>query len=169
MAEIQLSEDVAAFAVVEDAPTVKKRPKFIGLYAPHEVVDAKSFASYAQQRLGIPYPTRKSIAVLNKALKEFFAQYPQADYGTMCRLVEWAIAKRKRFAHTYSLVYAFRYAYKDGYLPELDPNRERTNDDLEALIEAALVVEKDPEWRRRLMVAHGVKARSEVYEAWRNG
>lgn len=151
--------------------TVATRPKpnFLGMMSPQDVVDAKSFANFAQQKLGIPYPTQKSIAVLNKALKEFFAQYPQADYSTMCRLVEWAISKKKRFAHTYSLVYAFRYAYKDGYLPELDPNRERTNDDLEALIEEALVVEKDPEWRRRFMVAHGVKARGEVYEAWRDG
>lgn len=147
---------------------VMERPvSFLKIKTPADVHDPKTFAEYAQQKLGIPYPTGKSIAVLRKSLREFFEHYPQADYNTMCRVVEWAGSKKKRYAHTYQLVYAFRYAYQDGYLPELEPSREMTDEDLETAIEEALKVEKDIEWRRRLIVAHGLEARKHVYEEWR--
>ena len=147
---------------------VKPRTKFVGRIAPSDVHDALSFAAFAQQRLGTPYPTGKAIATLNKSLNEFFEHYPTADFYTMCRVVEWAKQKKKRYPQVYQLVYAFRYAYADGYLPELDPNVEQPDESLEAKIEAALKVEKDDEWRRRLMIARGVKARTEVFEAWRS-
>lgn len=148
---------------VMETPTVS----FLKRKTAADVNDPKSFAEYAQQKLGIPYPTGKSIAILKKALREFFEHYPQADYNTMCRVVEWAKTKKKRYAQVYQLVYAFRYAYQDGYLPELDPGRELTDSDLEAAIEAVLVDEHDLEWRRRLIVADGLEARRHVYEQWR--
>ena len=142
------------------------RTRFVGPIKPSDVHDAHSFAAYAQQKLGTPYPTGKSIAILKKALKEFLEHYPQADYNTMCRVVEWAKVKKKRYPHVNQLVYAFRYAYADGYLPELDPNTEIVDEDLEAQIEAALRDERDEEWRRRLITASGPTARREVFDAW---
>lgn len=142
------------------------RTRFIGPIKPTDVHDAMSFAAYAQQKLGTPYPTGKSIAMLKKSLNEFFEHYPQADYLTMCRVVEWARAKKKRYPHANQLVYAFRYAYADGYLPELDPNTEVVDEDLEAQIEAALRDERDEGWRHRLITAAGPTARREVFEAW---
>ena len=146
---------------------VATRPKWFGQLTPDDVHDAKTFATYCQQTLGIPYPRQQDIRYLHKSLREFFEHYPQADYYTLCRIVEWAKAKKKRYAHVNKLVYAFRYAYADGFLPELDPNSEPVDEQLEELIEAALKEETDDEWRRRLMIARGVTARTEVYQAWK--
>lgn len=147
---------------------MERTTSFLHRKTPADVHDARTFAEYAHQKLGIPYPTGKSIATLKKSLNEFFEHYPQADYFTMCRVVDWAAHKRKRYAHAYQLVYAFRYAYQDGFLPELDPNRELTDEELEAAINDALTVERDAEWRRRLIIAHGVEARRHVYEEWKH-
>lgn len=142
------------------------RTRFVGMIKPEDVNDAKSFAAYAQQKLGTPYPTGKSISILKKSINEFFEHHPQADYFTLCRVVEWAKAKKKRYPYANQLVYAFRYAYADGYLPELDPNAEIVDEDLEEQIEAALRDETNDEWRRRLITASGITARREVFEAW---
>lgn len=137
---------------------------FFGVMTKEEVKDPKSYANYVQQNIGTPYPTVKQMVILRKNIKSLFDQYPDADYGTLVRLVEWAKAKNKKFAHSYALVASFRYAWKDGYLPELDPNPTR---EIDQAIEAALSKETDEEWCRRLAMASGIEVKTEIYEAWR--
>lgn len=136
---------------------------FYGIMKPQDVVDAKTFAIYAQQKLGTPYPTTQGMIALKKNIKNLFATYEYADYQTLVKLVEWARSKKKRYADTFGLVAHFRYAWRDGYLPELDPNPTR---EIDALIEKALRTEQDQEWRRRLVLSQGVEARTAIYKAW---
>lgn len=132
-----------------------------------DVNDPVSFSSYCQQETGIPYPTGKQMAIVRKAINEFFDEYPQADYSSLCSIVRWAKERRKRYANPGNLVRGgFRYAWVDGYLPELDPNYDDVDEDLEKRIEEALAVETDQEWRRRLIVSQTNEARNEVYREW---
>lgn len=133
----------------------------------NEVDDWKSYASYVQQQTGIPYPTSKEIPTLRKTLREFFDDQPNANYFTLCRIVDWAKARKRRYASVYGLVCnGWKYAWADGYLPELDPDYQQKDEDLEALITAAIEREDNPEWVRRLIVAQGNESRRRVYEAW---
>ncbi len=139
---------------------------FIGYMPPTEVVDAKSFAAYCQQEIGTPYPTTKSIAALRRNIKGLFTQYPQANYTTLCKIVDWAKARDKRVANSHNLVMMFRYAWKDGFLPELTPGKQTVDVDLETKITKALESETLPFWRQRLEGAEGVKARTLVFSSW---
>lgn len=76
------------------------------------------------------------------------------------------MAHKKRFAETHSIVRFIRYAWRDGYLPELDP-KEPVDERLEHQIESILKTETDSDWRYRLMTSQGVEARRRVYTAWR--
>lgn len=132
-----------------------------------DVDDWKTFATFCQQETGIPYPTQKQVAALRGAIKEFFTQYPDTDFSTLCNIVRWAKERRKRYATPANLLRGgFRYAWEDGYLPELDPNYNDVDEELEVDIEGALAVEKDVVWRRRLIVAQTNQARSDVYSEW---
>lgn len=132
-----------------------------------DVKDWKSFAEYCQQETGIPYPTQKQIGVLRGAINDWFDEYPHTSYATLCQIVKWAKERRKRYATPGNLLKGgFRYAWEDGYLPELDPDYDDRDADLEADIERALQQEKDPAWRRRLIVAQTNAARDEVYREW---
>ena len=138
---------------------------WVGEIKPEDVVDAQSFAAYAQQKLGVPYPTGKDIAILRRQVKQLFEQQPTATWMTLVRTVQWAVEKKKRYARVYTLVGAFRYAYADGYLPELDP-KEAVDEDVERGIAEALQIERDATWRRRLIGAQG-EMRATVLNAWR--
>lgn len=137
---------------------------FYGIMKKEEVVDSKTLAQYVQQKLGTPYPTTQGMIVLRKNIKVIFKLYPDADYQTLVKVVDWAKAKGKKFAHCHNLVAAYRYAWRDGYLPELDPNPTK---EIDKLIDQALEKETDPEWCRRLRLSSGVEARTAVYEAWK--
>lgn len=127
----------------------------------------EKFASFCQQETGIPYPTVKQMIDMKKQINDFFAMYPQANYGSLCGMVRWAKERRKRYATPGNLIRGgFRYAWRDGYLPELDPNYDDVDENLEEKIEAALNRERDAEWRRRLIVAQTNDARREVYGEW---
>ena len=93
--------------------------KHFGKIDRKDVVDSKTYARYVQQKLGVPYPTVKNLVILNKAIKDIFEEYPHINYDTLCNLVDWAKAKNKKFAETYSLVSMYRYAWKDGFSPQL--------------------------------------------------
>lgn len=131
-----------------------------------EVVDAKSFATYCQQRMGVPYPTVKNMATLKRRSKEVFATYPDATWQTFVRTLDWCMSHHRRFAETYSIVAFVKYAWRDGYLPELDP-KVPVDEYLEHQIESILKQETDADWRYRLMASTGVEARRRVYNAWR--
>lgn len=140
---------------------------FFGYLPPSEVKDSKSFATYCQQELGTPFPSQKNMPALRRQIKEFFERYPNADYYSLCRIVDWAKSRKKRLAHAHVVVASFRYAWADGFLPELDPSKQTVDAGLEDRIKSALEVETHPFWRERLMGAEGVKARTAVYDAWK--
>jgi len=130
--------------------------------APDPVV---AFAEYVQQKLGVPWPTAKDLAILRKKITEFFAHYPKVTYFTLCRVVEWAKSRHRRYDRVWRVIDAFRYAYSDGVLPELDPD-DHADDSVEARITAALADETSPTWRRYLIGASGVSARRQIIEEW---
>lgn len=128
------------------------------------VTDYETAAKFCQQQVGCGYVTGKDLGIFKKKVNELFDHYPAADWQTIVRTAEWAKARRRRFAHLFQLVEAVRYAYEDGYLPELDPRNQADVDDQ---IREALRDELDPDWRRRLMIAQGMQAKSMVLEQWR--
>lgn len=141
---------------------------YFGYLSTSQVNDAKTFARYCQQEVGIPYATQANMVILRRHIKGFFEHYPQADYRTLCKLIDWAKARNKRFTAPHILVTAFRSAWKDGFLPELDPKRQNIDEQLEEKINKALEIETLPFWRMRLFGATGIEARRNVYTDWKD-
>jgi hypothetical protein len=140
-------------------------------WTPEKVQAAKdrprAFAEFCQQTIGTPWPTIKDMTILRRKIKEFFARYPQCDYHSLCRVAQWTRSRKRRPTRTWMVVEFFREAWRDGYLPELDP-AEQTEASVEEGIAFALDEERRPEWRRRLLGARGVEARREAYQEWLN-
>lgn len=136
---------------------------FYGVMKASDVTDAKTLAQFYQQKLGTPYPTTQGLILLRKQIKMIFQVYPDADYQTLVKMVEWAKAKGRKYAHCHTLVSHYRYAWRDGYLPELDPNPTR---EIDALITDAMTRETDEDWLRRLSLSSGLDARTQVYNEW---
>lgn len=132
-----------------------------------DVVDPVTFAQYCQQVLGTPLPKGKEIVALRSVLRDFFAENPRVDYAMLARLVDWCRSRKKRPATVRCVPGYLRYAWSNGHFPELDPNGEQRNDDLERSIDSALEHETNDEWRRRLIGAQGIEARRGVLAAWR--
>lgn len=143
---------------------------YLTTWTPQLVVDApdpvNAFAEFAQQRLGVPWPTQRDMAILRKKIGEFFDHYPRLTFHTLCRVVEWARQRRWRFDRVWKVIDAFRRAWTDGAIPELDPAQQR-DERLDASIAQALESETDPVWRRWLIGAEGEDARRKVLEDWR--
>lgn len=127
-----------------------------------EVKDIQTFSDYARQTSGVPYPSKMILNTAKKEAELLFQQYPNLTWKSLCQIVLWSKAKRRRHEHVLALLRSYRWAYKDGFLPELDETEDTRLDDL---IEKALAVESDPEWRRRLLESKG-PARKRTYEAW---
>jgi hypothetical protein len=138
---------------------------FFGYMSASEVVDGKTFANFVHQQLGTPFPSKVHLNTLNKRVRQFFTEYPDANWMTMVRLVEYCKSRKKRPAHAYAVFSQLRFAFAAGYLPELEP-KEHTDEELEQSIQAALEVERDTKWRERLIASTGVNARRRVYVAW---
>lgn len=138
---------------------------FADLLKREDVVTAEKLAEYCQQQTGIPYPTKAAMGKFKKSCNEFFLQYPNTDYRTLCGVVDWAKNNRKRYSDVSRLImYGMRFAFADGYLTELDPsNRE---DHIDNLIIEALQLETDPDWRENIMAARSGRARMDVYNQW---
>lgn len=139
------------------------------VWTPERVQEAddpnKAFANYVQQTLGVPYPTIKDMTILRKKTKLFFQNVPDADWKTLCKVVQWAKARKRRPPRVFMVVEMFRDAWAAGYLPELD-RHARVDETVEAGIERALAVETRPEWRARLLGASGVTARAAAFAEW---
>lgn len=120
---------------------------------------------YICQRTGTPWATGKDIAIVRKKCKEFFLQYPHCDYSTLCRVADWAARRKRRYSNVWKVIDAFRYAYEDGALPEVD-RKVRKDPLLEEEISGALEVETDRVWRMRLLATDDVNSRKEVLDAW---
>ena len=84
---------------------------------------------------------------------------------TLVRTVDWCRSKKRRFAHVYQVVGQYRYAWQAGAIPEF-ADRPNGDEILNGQIEKALEIERDPDWRFRLIGAEGDKARREVFLAW---
>ena len=140
---------------------------FFGTLTRDEVNSAETFAQYCQQRLGTPYPTGKQIAMLKRGIRIFFEQNPQASYGTLVWSIDGCKNRRKRAPHALGVISSVRFAFRDGYLPELNPNsEEEEHAPTEDLIRAAVAIETDPWWKDRLQGGKTAKARYEIYESW---
>lgn len=123
-----------------------------------------AWSEYAQQVLGVPWPTIRDQAILRHKIRELFDHYPRADWYSLCRLVQWCKGRGKRDTRVWLVLDRFRSAWCAGALPELDP--QRTEVDVEARIERALEDEADPTWRRRLLGAMGTVARRAAIDEW---
>lgn len=139
------------------------------VWTPEEVAHAddppKAYSEYVRQTVGTPGATVKDLAAFRKKVKKLMEDDPRITWHTMCRVAQWARQKRKRPAHIHYLPDMLRYAWSDGYLPELSP--DAADDDLEEKIGRALGVETDEYWRRRLIASKGVEARAQTYSEWR--
>lgn len=141
------------------------------LWTPEDVManddPAMAFACYCQQIMGTPWPTIKDQVVLRKAAAEFFEYYPHATWHTLCKVALWCKQKKKRCPRVHLVVNAFRDAWADGALPELDANRTDTSleDKIKALLESG---ELDEGWRARFARTTGTEARRAAYEDWVN-
>lgn len=132
---------------------------------PEDVGTPETLATYCQQQTGIPYPTGKQIAILKQAINKFFAAYPDASYSSLTNLVNWSKVKERRYAHIANLVNGgVRYAYMDGFMPEIDPRRKKDN--IDCLIDEALRIERDPQTRAMLLNAWSDSTKTQIYEDW---
>lgn len=126
---------------------------------------AKLFCEYAQQRIGIPRATARDVMAVKKKAKLFFEEYPHTNWTTLCKVVVWMVANKRRVPNVHGVIDNYRYAWAKGQLPELDPaNME--DPEADHLIREALKIETDELWRRRLIMATPSHKR-EVYEFWR--
>lgn len=131
---------------------------------PDQVDDPLTFAAYAQRVIGTPWPTIKDQMILRRRIKQFFTQFPQADYRTLVSVVHYCRARKRRPMHAWTVIDRFRDAWAAGWVPELDRLPEDLEVDRE--VERALEIETDPEWRRRLIGARG-QGREEVLQQWK--
>lgn len=123
-----------------------------------------AFSEYAQQVMGVPFATVKDIVLLRQRVRDVFDRCPQANYYTLCRVVNWAKTKRVRKPRVYMIIDLVPEAWADKALPELDaPVRD---EHVEQRMADALRVETDPAWRRRLIGAIGKNARNRVLNDW---
>lgn len=131
----------------------------------NQVNDPDVLARYIQQKTGTPWPTWKDRAILRKKCKEFFEHYPHLDYRTLCHVADWCARKKRRFSNVWKVIDAFRFAYEDGALPEVDRGRiaDKSTDER---IQEALEVETDSMWRSMLIGTQDVNVRKEVLEQW---
>jgi len=132
-----------------------------------EVVDARSFAAFAQQLLGTPIPRGAEIAVLQRKLNDFFRSTPQASWASLAHTVEWCRAKGKRPALAWGVIAHVRWCWADGLLPELDP-KPVVEFNVEYAIGRILETETDQAWRDRLIGACGLSNRRNALAAWRD-
>ena len=136
-------------------------------WTPEKVAEAPdpplAFAEYAQQVLGVPWPTMQDYKVLRKEITTLFERYPHLDWFDLCRIVQWCIHAKYRPARVWKIVGCYRYAFRDGYINLKAEAREVP---IEERIAAALEVETSEGWRRRLIGAAGTEARREAIREW---
>lgn len=129
-----------------------------------DVQDERSFASYCHQQLGTPSLSGSHIPILRKKLKEFHSAWsPRPGWITLARTVDWCRAKKRRPAYCWAVIPQVRFAWSDGFLPELDPNH--LDEALENGFREALRIEQDPDWRLRLLAAP-TDSRGLVLASW---
>ena len=133
------------------------------------VVDERTFASYAHQMIGTKFPNLKEMITLRTRTKQFFGEYPLADWATLVQTVAYIRGRRKRVGYPWGVLLFVPDAYRDGFLPELDPrNHERRDPYVESEIAAILAQETDQWWVGALTLASEPAARRDLVRMWRN-
>lgn len=136
------------------------RVKFARPLTVEDVTDADSLVEYAHYILGTPYPNAKERVALNSILKQFFKDYPDANFRCLTDVVTWAKARNKHF-DVAKLFGCYRYAYQDGFMSILEAGGS-TNDD--ATLARLLENVDDPHVRSRMIAAASSTTRDEIYE-----
>lgn len=126
-----------------------------------------AYANYMQQKLGVPYPTVKDMIVLRKKIKALFEQYPNADWKTLCKIVDYCKSVRYRPNRAWAVLDKHREAWAAGFVPEMDFNYKPPEPAIDDRITDALAAEKRPGWRRRLLMAQTPEQKKGVLEQWR--
>ena len=142
---------------------------YLGVISRSEVVNSKTFMAYAHQRIGVPPLQQQNVSHFNKRLKEFFASYPNANYQTLTKIVDYILARGLRPTSMLVVLSYYRKAWAAGYLPECDPQVYH-DPELEKKLYAALDLEEHPRWIERLKHAlwfYSDIQRGEVYESWK--
>lgn len=129
--------------------------------APDPVI---GLANYMQQTAGLPFPTLSDLNGMRKVTKEIFEFYPTATWYTMCRVVQYVKAKRRRPTRCTAAINMWREAMAAGYLNELDPAQDQGLIDS---INRILETETEPRWRARLMGCLDNEARRLAISDWR--
>jgi hypothetical protein len=133
------------------------------------VASPETFAAYAQQTLGTKYPNQKEMQGLRKRAKQFFEETPLADWATVVSTVGYLRAMHRRVDMPWAVFSFVPYAFKDGFLPELDPRNHDLRDPyVESEIASILASETDPWWVGCLTLATDPEARRDLVRMWRN-
>lgn len=128
-----------------------------------EVVDLDSLIDFLNSRVGTPRPLAKDKGVVSKHAKEFFKQYPEADWRALTDLANWARAKNKHL-NMIKLVASWRYAYEDGYMRILQRGNSTNDDDT---LQEMLKNVSDHDVRQQMIGAATKTDRDRVYEMYR--
>jgi hypothetical protein len=129
--------------------------------APDPIV---ALGNYMQQLLGIAFPTIADISGMRKFANEIHENYPGASVNTLCRVVQYAKAKRRRPTKGSQVMGMWREAMAAGYLSELDPNNDEA---LMQTIYTILETETEERWRNRLLCCLDNDSRRLAIADWR--
>ena len=124
-----------------------------------DVVDTESLMEYARQQIGTPLPKAKERPAVNKVVKTFFEQYPDATHQCLTDVVRWAQIKKRHYDMK-MLMSCWRYAYEDGFMVIME--NAGTNDD--ETLRKLLPNVRDPEIRKRMTAASTAKLRDQIYQ-----
>lgn len=138
------------------------RIKFTNIIDIDDVEDYDSLIEYAHQAVGMPYPKYNEIPQVRKVLKDFFVQYPDANYRTLTDVVRWARARGKHL-DAVRLFGSWRYAYTDGFMALLERGG-RTNDD--KTLRTLLASVDDPDVAERMKLAATAADGDLIYSAY---
>ena len=137
-------------------------------WTPEKVADAPdpivALGNYMQQLLGIAFPTIQDISGIRGIANEIAQHYPGATTNTLCRVVQYAKAKRRRPTKGSQVMGMWREAMAAGYLNELDPSNDQA---LMDTIYRILETEDDQRWRSRLLCCLDNDARRLAISDWR--
>lgn len=124
-----------------------------------EVKNAVTLCRWASAAYGVPAPTVKDIATLNKKAKALFTSVEGSDWQTIVQVVKWCHQRKRRYGRIWAYVEQYRNAWADG---AIEFHGDTT---LEDRIAEALQVEMNPAWRARLLRAAG-DTREGVLKEW---
>ena len=129
---------------------------------PDDVIDSKTFAEYARQQIGAAKPTGSDWGGLNKQLKKFWKDNPDASWADLTRGV--TEAKERGLIGRESSVAVLWFI--ESFINERSLAVEKPVEAIVTKIDDAMREEDDPEWRLRLAGATGSR-REKVLREWR--